>query len=59
MFLAEEVEAKNFVPTYGAPGVEEASGATGYVPRKGGNYTFNSCGGCRIGDVTYAFGPFS
>ena len=59
MFLAEEVEAKNLVLIYGAPGVEEASGATGYLPRKGGNHTFGSYGGCRIGDSTYAFGPFS
>jgi hypothetical protein len=59
MFLAEEVEAKNFVLIYGAPGVEEASGATAYLPtKKGRKPYFRFCGGCTIGISTYAFGPF-
>ena len=57
MFLAEEVEAKNFVLIYGAPGMEEASGATTYPPRKGGSHTFDSCGGCRIGISTTLLSP--
>jgi hypothetical protein len=59
MLLAEEVEAKNFVLTYRAPGIEEASGATAYPPRKGGTHTFSSAVGCTIGIFTYAFEPFS
>jgi hypothetical protein len=59
IFLAEEVEAKNFVLIYWAPGMEEASGATAYPPRKGGNHTFSSAVSCTIGICTYAFGALA
>ena len=37
MVLAREVEAKNFVLLYRAPGKKGASGATSYLPSKGGS----------------------